>query len=57
MVTALQIVQKIPGRQSAEEEGDGHSNATLAVSAHPKHRIFASGSFDHSIKIWEAVDS
>ena len=51
----LQLVQKIEGRSSPEEEGDGHCDLVLAVARHPTSNIIASGglSKDCLIKIWE----
>ena len=52
--THLQEVQRIPGRESLEAEGEGHCDVVLAVAAHPKANAFASGglSKDKEIKIW-----
>ena len=51
----LQLVQKLEGRSTPEEEGDGHCDLVLAVARHPACNIIASGglSKDCLIKIWE----
>lgn len=51
----MQLAQKIEGRRTAEEEGDGHCDKVLAVAAHPVLKIIASAglSKDCTIKIWE----
>lgn len=55
MVLWLQIVQKIPGRKTADEAGEGHCDKVIAVSCHPDMKLLASGSLnsDTSVKIWE----
>lgn len=51
----LQIVQQIPGRETADEAGEGHCDKVIAVSCHPDRKLMASGSLnsDTSVKIWE----
>ena len=46
--------QKVPGRKSAESEGDGHCDAILYVHSHPKQPTVATGGGkkDCTIKIW-----
>lgn len=50
----LQLVQRIPGKESKEAEGDGHCDAVLAVAANPRRAMIASGALqkDCSIKLW-----
>ena len=47
-------MQRIGGRPTAEDVGDGHCDAVLAVAAHPLHPILASGALkkDCSIRLW-----
>ena len=51
----LQIVQTIPGRDNADEAGEGHCDKVITVSCHPDRKLMASGSLnsDTSVKIWE----
>ena len=51
----VQLAQRIEGRKTAEEDGDGHCDKVLAVAAHPALTIIASAglSKDCTIKIWE----
>ncbi len=50
----LQHAQQIPGRESAEEEGNGHCDAVLALACHPRLAMFATGALqkDRTIKLW-----
>ncbi len=54
MVLYTQVVQRIAGRATAADPGDGHCDAVLAVAAHPAHPILASGALraDCSIRLW-----
>ena len=55
VVLWLQIVQRISGRKSADEAGEGHCDKVIVVSCHPDMKLLASGSLnsDTSVKIWE----
>lgn len=51
----MQLAQRIEGRQSVEEDGDGHCDKVLAIAAHPTQKLIASAGLtkDRAIKIWE----
>ena len=51
----LQLVQRIEGRKTTDEGGDGHCDKVLAVAAHPTLKLIASAglSKDCTVKIWE----
>lgn len=51
----MQMVQRIPGRATKEEEGDGHWDTVLAISCHPEKKLLASGSLgkDPTVRVWE----
>ena len=52
---AMQIVQKIPGRASADAAGDGHYDKVVGISCHPEKKLIASSSLsgDTTVRIWE----
>jgi len=49
-----QHAQELPGKESKEAEGDGHCDAVLAISCHPRRAMFATGALqkDCTIKLW-----
>ena len=51
----LQIVQKIPGRVTADDPGDGHHDKVIGISCHPDKKLIASGSLsgDTFVRIWQ----
>ena len=51
----LQLVQKIEGRKTPEEDGDGHCDKVLAIAAHLTLKYIASAGLndDCEIKLWE----
>ena len=54
-VGSQQVVQKISGRASKEEAGDGHFNAVLATACHPDLNLLATASLEPDLRIilWE----
>ncbi len=52
---SMQIVQKIPGRLTADETGDGHCDKVIGISCHVDKKLIASGSLsgDTAVRIWE----
>ena len=53
-VPTKNVVQKIAGRTTQEEEGDGHCGAVLATDSSHRAGVFATGSRepDNTIKLW-----
>lgn len=49
-----QMVQRLEGRPDRNAPGDGHCDAVLAVDAHPKLSVIASGALekDCTVKLW-----
>ena len=48
------MVQRLEGRPDRNAPGDGHCDAVLAVDAHPKLSVIASGALekDCTVKLW-----
>lgn len=55
-VNAAQVAQRLPGRASADDAGDGHCDAVLCTAASDKRPLIATGAHekDCSIKLWAA---
>ncbi|KAK9909595.1 hypothetical protein WJX75_004688 [Coccomyxa subellipsoidea] len=53
-LNSKQLVQQLQGRPDENAPGDGHCDTVLAVDAHPKMSVIASGALekDKTVKIW-----
>lgn len=51
----MQQVQKLKGRQSAEEEGEGHCAPVICIAASTQHSLVASCALepDSTIRLWQ----